>query len=100
MILSSKQQEAINDLVEKFSMANTHNAFSHDGHKVYYDPEKAAVIFVTKVSRALTNIIDEEYAMTVIDSRGKFSPLSHSIKFLQDRLNYVQSLPLIKEYNK
>jgi hypothetical protein len=100
MILSNRQKQAISDLIEKFSVANMHNAFNHDGHKIYYDPQNSVVIFVTKVSRALTNMIDEEYAMTVIDQKGNFTPLSHSIKVLQDRLNYVQSLPLIKEHNK
>jgi hypothetical protein len=42
--------------------------------------------------------LEDSIAMTVIDRKGKIQPLSHTIKFAQDRLKYLDTITLIKTY--
>ena len=98
MILTNRQKKAIDDIVGSFDIVKHNNAFTHDGHKLYYDAEKDLVILATHFMRTIVNLIDEDHAIRVIDKRGKITPLSHSIKVANDRLKYLQTLKLIKEY--
>lgn len=98
MILTNRQKKAIDEIVNSFELVKHHNAFTHDGHKLYYDAEKDLVILATHFMRTIVNLIDEDDAIRVIDKKGKIAPLSHSIKVAKDRLKYLQTLKLIKEY--
>lgn len=98
MILTNRQKKTIESIVNSFDIVKHHNAFTHEGHKLYYDAEKDLVILSTHFMRTIVNLIDEDDAIRVIDKRGKVTPLSYSIRVAKDRLKYLQTLNLIKEY--
>jgi hypothetical protein len=98
MILSHRQKQSIEKLIDGFKEAVKVNGFNKQSHKLYYDQENDRHILVTPYERVLCNILEDSIAMTVIDRKGKIQPLSHTIKFAQDRLKYLDTITLIKTY--
>jgi len=98
MILTNRQKQTIKEIKESFAKANKSNGFNYDSHKLYFDPEKNMVILVTSYTRALVNLLDGDTLMTVIDLRGKTTPLSHSFKSFAERLKYLNTLQILTDY--
>jgi hypothetical protein len=98
MMLTNRQKQTIKEIKESFVKANKTNGFNYDNHTLYFDPEKNIIILVTTYTRALVNLLDGDTLMTIVDLRGKTTPLSHLMKSFADRLKYLKTLQILKDY--
>jgi len=98
MNLTKKQQDTIKDIVDSFTKHRANLAFTCKPHKLYYDKEKDSILLVSEFTTTNINHMLNEFGMSIIDKKGKVTPLANAIGFLNERLKYISTLELIKTY--
>jgi hypothetical protein len=93
-----KQNKAIREIINSFTSHGNHASFRYMPHKLYYDKDKNIFVFVTEFTSMQVNHLLNDFAMTIINEDGSLQPLANSIRFINDRIEYIKSLDLIKTY--